>query len=344
MSFPYTTIENFESGTLGHFDAESDAGARLDYPHYTELARFPPTHTAMPWQGAYCLRVDLGKATNDAYVQETDSWDMTAGTNNINLRVRFWVSPDLVMANTDEFAIVQFWSSTNTVEAGVYLNYTTANGYRLGLGDTSGSSFLSLTLGEWHTLEVFYDPAGGAGGTLDGWLDKGAFTQVTGLTDADLTSGVVGVLGQDAGTTKGILLINDVTAHLGTDGAKATNRIGGVFDRFPEQLLLDKSGHAFVGHGILDNVSLLSGGDTDNVLTIYDTDHGDTTYGPEKLILKNLAANETPVDPAGVPINLTRGCYVQLAGTNPRALLSVRRAVGYTSEGSIRAYAAHGQT
>lgn len=341
MSFPYDTIENFELGTLGHFDAESDSATRLDFPHYTELARFPSTHTAMPWRGAHCMRVDLGTSTTAAYVQETGSWDMTAGTDNINLRFRLWVSPDIVMASTNEFALLQFWSSTNTVECGVYLNYTTAAGYRLGLGDASGSSFLSLTLGEWHTVEIFYDPAGSTNGTLDGWLDKGAFTQVTGLSDANLTSGVIGVIGQDAGTTKGIILIDEIVGHVGTDGVAATNRIGYVFDRFPEQLLLDKSGHGFVGHGILDNVSLLSGGNSDNVLTIYDTDHADTTYGPAKLILKNLTADETPVDPAGVPINLTRGCYVQLEGTNPRALLSVRRAVGYGSDGAIRGVATH---
>jgi len=61
-----------------------------------------------------------------------------------------------------------------------------------------------------------------------------------------------------------------------------------------------------------------------------------------KLELKNLTASETPVDPAGVPINITDGCYISLAGTNPRAIVNIHRAVGYYSDGAIRTQAHRG--
>ena len=57
---------------------------------------------------------------------------------------------------------------------------------------------------------------------------------------------------------------------------------------------------------------------------------------PEILYPLNLTASETPVDPAGVPINIIKGCYVSLTGTNPRAMVNIYRAVGYFSDGAIR--------
>jgi len=328
MAFPYTTMASFEDGTLGHFDAETDTGSKLDFPHYTELARHPGLPA--PYRGAYCMRVDLAPSTNQAIVQETGAWDLTAGTDEIYLRLKLWISKDLTMATTDEFAILQFWSSTNTLEAGVFVNYTTANGYRLGLGATSGSSWKSLTLGEWHDIEVYFNPAGGAAGTLDGWLDNSAFTQVGSLTNANITSGVVGVDLQDAGTTKGRVLFDAIVGH--KNGA----RIGRGGKRFEKQALIEGTRHLFVGHGIIDNVSLLSGGAADNILRIWDTDRADTTNASMKLELRNLNADETPVDPAGVPVEVTHGCYVELTGTNPRAIANIYRASGYYSDAAIR--------
>ena len=39
---------------------------------------------------------------------------------------------------------------------------------------------------------------------------------------------------------------------------------------------------------------------------------------------------------AGVPISVTKGCYISLTGTNPRAMVNIYRAVGYYSDGAIR--------
>jgi len=90
----------------------------------------------------------------------------------------------------------------------------------------------------------------------------------------------------------------------------------------------------------LENVTLLSGAATDNVLIVYDTDTGDANDRYKTpLELKNTASNET-VDPAGVPLDIKRGCYVSLAGTNPRAIVKFSCVPAYGSDGAIRSYGA----
>ena len=69
MSFPYIFHENFESGTKGSFDTETDTGSLLDFPHYSVLA-FDP-NSMMPYRGAYLLRNALGD-TNDHTLTEGD--------------------------------------------------------------------------------------------------------------------------------------------------------------------------------------------------------------------------------------------------------------------------------
>jgi hypothetical protein len=99
------------------------------------------------------------------------------------------------------------------------------------------------------------------------------------------------------------------------------------------------SGHAFVGHGIIDNVSLLAGSGNDSVCTVYDTDRADTTNTSPLVVLKQIVANEGPIDSAGMPITVSKGAYVELAGTTPRAILNLRRAVGHGSDAAIRTHA-----
>lgn len=324
MAFPYLSEAGFEDGTRGHFDAETDTENRLDFPHYSQL--LIPNQT-MPFRGAYCMRVTLlnDGSPADAYVQETGSWDLAA-TNSIFFRVVFWVSPDITMANTDEFAILQLWSGASTVEGGAYINYTTANGLRLGIGETSASSFKPLTTGVWHQLELKFviDAGGGNDGTIDAWLDGASFTQVTGLDQGAITSGVVGVLSQDAGTTTGTILFDSIVA----DDA----RVFPISQRFCETRLITSSEHLFVGSGVIERISLLSGAATDNALTVYDTDIG-ATNDPSNIVeeLKNTA-NSQVVD-RELPLKVTRGAYIALSGTNPRALAKIKFCSSYSVAG-----------
>jgi hypothetical protein len=209
LAFPFVTEENFEGGTYAstHFDATNGTGQQVY--GFRDLAAIPGAPA--PYRGAYCFGFDISALSGaNVYWQETGSWDMTAGTNDIYVRFALYVTDNIVMANTDEMILLHFWSGANTGEACIALNYTTANGLRLGIGDTStASQFQTFTTGEWHTVELFFDPAGAGAGTIDGWLDGVAYTQVTG-THSDITSGVLGAIGVDAGTTTGHVFFDDL--------------------------------------------------------------------------------------------------------------------------------------
>lgn len=328
MAFPYLSECGFEDGTKGHFDTETDSESRLDFPHYSDLARQPGT--SAPYRGAYCMRVNL---VNDGtptacYVQETGSWDLSA-SGSIFIRFMFYVSNDIVMADTNEFALFELWAATSTPEGGAYVNYTTANGLRLGIGETAGVNFKPLTTGVWHCLELKYviDSGGPNDGTLDAWLDGSAYTQITALDQGAITSGVLGVIYQDAGTTRGTVLFDEVVA----DDA----RIFPIVERFPQQVMLTQSGHVFVGAGEVEKIDLLSGAGTDNVLSVFDTDRAYVSDASAAVLeLKNVANSER-VGMWDEPIRLHRGCYVALSGTNPRAIVKIGFASSY-SEGAIR--------
>ncbi|MFZ2651277.1 MAG: hypothetical protein WA210_14340 [Burkholderiaceae bacterium] len=291
------------------------------------------------------MTVDLSLGTADAYVQETGSFDLAADAE-IYGRFYFWFGAQNtagnvrlapVMANNDVFAIFQLWSGASTVEATIGIEYTTASGYRLFANETAaaaGATFAGLGLNEWHLVEfkAVIDDGVGNDGTLEVWLDGSALTAITALDQGAITSAVFGAIGIDAGTTRGWLAFDEIAA----DDA----RIYGYAERFPQTTMMRASGHAFVGPGTIDNISLLSGAGTDNVVSVYDTDEAelnDATRVPVEL--KNTANNEL-VDPAGMPIRVQRGAYVQMTGTNPRSIVKVCNAPIYGSDGVMRSYAA----
>jgi len=337
MAFPWLTENGFETGAIGHFDAFSpDPFTRSQYAHYSALAKVPGLPA--PFRGAYCFKVDLATNTTDHYLQETGSWDVALAAAAMSWRFAFFLSKNTVMANANEFAIFQLWSGATTVEVGCYVNYTTANGFRLGIGEATASQFIALSLGEWHFIELTFTPETAGDGTANdasiaGWLDGGAFTTVSTLDVAAITSGVMGVIGQDAGTTAGHVLFDDVIA----DDA----RIFPPVRRWPLHRVITQSEHVFVGPGIVDSAELISGVATDNVLTLFDTDTADVNEANCFVLRLNNTANSELV-PSGDLSNrqFIRGCYAQLAGTNPRAVVNILRASAYASDGAVREYGA----
>lgn len=337
MAFPLLSENGFELGTREHFDAETDTEAKLEFSHYTTLARVPGL--PMPYRGAYAMTVDLSLGTADAYVQETGSWDLAA-TGSAFFRFYVWfgapTGKTVTMANNDIFSIFQLWSGASTVEASFGIQYTTANGYRFylsELADGVGGSFMPFQLNTWNLVEikVVVDSGAGNDGTLDAWVNGSAMTQITALDQGAVTSGILGAVAIDAGTTVGYLAFDEVAAD--------DTRIYGYAERFPPAVMQRTSGHVFVGPGILDNISLLSGAGTDNVVEVYDTDEAelnDATRVPVEL--KNTANNEL-VDPAGMPARVVRGCYVKFTGTNPRSIVNICKAPIYGSAGVMRSYA-----
>lgn len=326
MAFPWITEATFEGGTGGHFEAETDTGSKLDIVHYSTLAQF--AGLPAPWRGAYCLRADLRPNTTAAYLNETGSWDTSVGST-FRAKFMFWLGgPGFAMTDTDEFAIFQCMAGTNTtVQAGVYVNFTTANGYRLGLGGASASNLLPLSLNRWHSVEIALALITNAS-TIDGWLDNSAFVQTDVSNAGAMTDGRIGIIGQDRAYAGGFLLFDDVV----TDDA----RMFSPERRWQNPRVLTQSEHVFVGPGELLNVTLLGGGTNDSVLTVYDTDAA--YVSDEHNIVgrvRNTADNEV-VDLAGVPIQVHRGCYVELTGTDPRALIQIGRAAGYWSDAAVR--------
>ena len=332
MAFPYTFEANFELGDASEFDAETDTGSLLDFPSVFDLARIPGLPA--PFRGAHCMRLELAGAT-DAFVQEDDDFDLLA-SETLHVAFALFLADNLEMANNNVFDIFAMQSAGPVNEATLSIQFTTANGFRIGMGETAGTTQLTpISKGEWHLVEtiVHLDAGGGNDGTLDLRLDNGpALTQITGLDQAAIAQARLGAENVDAGTS-GTILFDRLIAD---DG-----RIGPM-RRFPQTVELTKSGHLFVGPGQLENIELVSGAGTDCVLECFDTDEAETFDGIRKARLQNTASNEI-IDPAGMPVLFDQGCFVQLSGTNPRAIAKLSNVPAYGGDGAIRTYAARRQ-
>ena len=331
MAFPWIFEDDFESGDASLWDGgETDTGSLLDFPHYTTLTAIPGG--GLPFRGAYCMRVVCGD-TNPHTVDE-GSIDIA---DDATAFVRFYLYIDNGFAATanDTFNIFEFQQAGGTIEASLSLKITaTTNVVAISLGDgiVSSETFFEISKGVWHAIEMKMRADLLDLGTLDLWVDGANLLSITGLDNAAAVG--LGVLGtQDtAATTTGTLLFDQF-----------------VFDdlqiypfkrRYVENVLVTKNQHVFVGNGRVENITLLSGNGTNNVVKIHDTDVADTNDASNIVAeLKNTAANET-VDPAGMPVRVTRGAYVAMTGTDPRALVQIGAAQGWGSEGAIRNYAA----
>ena len=333
-NFPYDVHHNFEDGQLdaGDWDAQTDSENKLENAHYSELAAMGNLRGA-PYRGAWCMRINLALGTAAAFVQE-DSVDITLATEDMWLSFALFVSSGLVMANNDTFDLVLF-RSASADENTISLRFTTASGFQLGTGDAGGTVVYGggLTLDKWLQVELNYIPATGGAGVSTLYLDGGQIATDADMTDIAIVSARFGAMNMDSGTTAGIVLMDDIRIAL---GLVPQTRITPYRQRFPETLLLEKSGHAFVGSGKICNASLLSGGAADNVMSIYDTDVASVVDSGNKVVeLRNTVSNEL-VDPAGMPVHVTRGAYVELTGTDPRALIKIGYAKGYGSDGAVR--------
>lgn len=323
MAFPFLFESTFEAGTNAEWDTETDTGTKLDFPHYTTLAKVGMT----PYRGAYCARVVCGD-TNDHTLTEGDI-DIADGATAY-FRWYMYVSNDFTATADDVFSIFELQQAGGTVEQTVGMRITAAsNLLEIGVGDgTAPSSYVTFTRGRWTCVELLSTISTGGAGAMTLFIDGTSVIALTSQTQAAAVG--QGVLGTQLtlATTTGTILFDQFVM----DDA----RVYPIKDRFPDQMLLTKSGHVFLGEGTVENISLLSGAGTDCVLSVFDTDIADTTMANNVVVeLKNTANNEL-IDPAGTPAVLRRGCYVALSGTNPRALVKIGRARGYGSDGLIK--------
>ena len=337
MAFPFIFESNFEQGDASEWDSETDTAAQLDFAHYSDLSRFP-WPTAAPFRGAYCMRATLSGGTADAFVTEGDL-NIAAAANRF-FRFMIWISPDFTGTADDTLNIFEAQNTSNVVEAAFGLRVVAStNVINFGIGEVAPTSFgiEAIERGKWYTIEldITLDDGGSNDGTVNLFVTPEDApsttvvhaTAVATLDQGAVTHGVLGVQGHLA-TTTGVMLMDQFVM----DDA----RIFPISDRFKEVLLMTTSGHAFVGRGEVDNITLLSGAGTDCVVSAFDTDIARVTDATNaKLELKNTANNEV-VDPAGVPVEMTRGAYIQLSGTNPRALVKMKNVNAYGSPASIR--------
>ena len=335
MAFPYDIHVNFEDGTDGVFDAEVDTQPKLDIAHYSELARTPGN--AAPFSGAYCMRINLAVGTTTAYLREDDN-DLALNAA-ASFRFYFYCN-NMTMANNDEFIILA-GRSASAYEFVVSVNFTTANGLRIGVGNETAAALTPLSQGAWHLVElsVNIDAGGGNDGDINWWVDGVAQTAVATLDQLATTNLRFGAMDMDAGTTSGLLLFDDFVM----DSARVFGTL--PQDRFSTDRVLLGNGHVFVGPGCIENATLLAAETADCGLRLWDTDIANTDgIGNEKLLLRNTATTGGEVvDPAGVPIQFKRGCYCTLTGASPDALgpwgrFKIDRAIAYGSDGAIRSY------
>ena len=325
MAFPWILESNFEQGSNAEWTSETDTGNLLDFPHYSVLSN--QITAPIPYRGAYCARILAGD-TNDHTLTSTTIAIADEGT--AFFRWYMWIGTEFTATADDTFNIFELQTAGAVIEQSVSLRVTAAtNLLEIGVGDgVVATSFVSFPRGRWVNVEVQAKISTTAAGLITLFLNEVSVVALTSLTQsAAVGKGVLGTQDTLATTTGGIYLDQFIM-----DDA----RIYGLPIRYPESLLMTKTGHAFVGAGQILNASLLSGAAQNNVLQIFDTDQNNTLHsGRMKLELKNVVSSDI-VDPAGVPVDVQRGCYVVLTGTNPRAMISIGNAQGYYSQGRIK--------
>ena len=339
MSFPWIFASNFEGGVLTEWDSETDTDGILDAAHYTELARFPfANHT--PYSGAYCARIVPAGGTNDATLTEADINISNTATSHFSFNILF--ASDFDATSDDTFALLELQGSGGDETVSIGARYVAATDViNMGVGAAANNAAptafagLDMLRNTWYTIESTVVIQTGGTGTANIFITKAgdaaqttADASVSSITNIVVTDGVFGLQDHLSTTTGTILLDNFVQ-----DDA----RVFPGRDRFPEEVLVTKDAHVFVGPGKISNVTLMSGGATNNGVTVYDTDEADTN-DPSNIVveLKNTSNNEV-VDPAGMPVEVSRGAYVVMTGTEPRALVQIAKAPMY-SAGAMKIY------
>lgn len=333
MAYPWIFESNFEAGDNSEWDSESDTGSLLDFPHYTELARIPGME--VPFAGAYCARIIMGD-TNDHTLTEGDI-DI-ADTATAHVRFALYLHDDVAATSDDIFNIFEWQQAGGTVEAVISLQVIAATdvvSIAIADGTEASSGFTDLPKGEWITIEALFtvDVTPGTDGVLTLRVNGGQVQTVTGHNQAAaIGQGVLGTQ-NTLSTTTGTILLD---TFLFDDA-----RVEPPLQRWTDNVWQTKSGHAFVGPGKINNITLLSSTTTaDCVLELYDTDDANISR-PETLVarLRNTATDEV-VDPAGMPVTVTRGAYIRLTGTDAdiSAMLQIGHASAYGSKGAVRAY------
>lgn len=258
------------------------------------------------------MRNALGD-TNDHTLTEGDI-DIADG-DTAYFKWQMALSKDFRFTADDTFNVFELQQAGGTVEASVGFKVTNSSQLiEIGIGDgTAPTSFVQWPAkGKWVTVEVAMKVSTSDAGTLTLYLDGQSVVALTSLDNAAAVG--QGVLGsQDTvATTLGTIYYDNFIMD---DG-----RLYPYRERFPQSFEVTKSGHVFVGPGYIEGATLYTISNGDESLILYDTDTANTNDASP--VAELSATAQTSV---GGPLEFQRGCYVALAGTNPRGAVIITK-------------------
>ncbi|MCP4900120.1 MAG: hypothetical protein GY906_24380 [bacterium] len=321
MAFAWIAHSNFEGGSNAEWDSEADTDGILDFPHYSELARWPWS-TSTPYSGAYCARIKPAGGTNDATLTEADINIANTATSYFHFNV--WFGPDFDATANDTFQLFELQGAASAITGSVGARYVASTDViNMGIGSAASAAvptaFASLAMkrNAWYTIEAAFNIETNGSGTADLYITEGnqipqatADASVATVTNIAVTDGVFGLQDHLATTTGTILLDNFIQ-----DDARVYPT-----PRYQLDPVFTKSGHAFVGPGSLDTAALLTDEAT-NAMVVWDTDRANVD-ATQTMKLDFDIDNQTSY---GGPVYFEKGCYVVLSGTNPRGQVNMTR-------------------
>ena len=342
MAFPYLFEADAEEGTNGAFNSEVDTNSKLAVRHYEYLARNLLFPDAIPYRGAYCWVIDLSLGTADAYLEELEGFD-TALAGTIHIAGAIQITNNLVMAASDQFVHFALQSAGPVNEVTVEIR-NNAGVIEILASDNGVPTVraAALTLNRWHVWELSCTLDSGVGndGTINFFLDGyqvGA--QLTAIDQAVITQARWGAVGIDAGTTAGYILMDRMIAD--------DTRVYPVYQRYGNRIQLTKSGHVAVGSGRLEEVVYYGGNAVNNEFRLFDTDEANVNAAQSAVLHEWRNQQGQEVHTYNIMNGygqFQRGLYVQMTGTDPRAMVILKD--GLVSTASIKNYAlrrrAHG--
>ena len=325
MAFPYILSTGFEAGVHGF---TSISGTLIDVAHYTELAR----QGMAPWRGAYALRVRLNGGTTSQYIQEDtafDDWDPTPLTRWV--RKYFYLGKDFVMADTDKFSLFEAESTANTtteIAYGIRRNGGNIEFWWNETHDALAESTIVLgttttALGKWFCAEI-KGVLHASAGTIDGYINDAAGTQITGLAQGAIVDVRVGVIRPDAGTS-GTVLIDDFIYDDTTQIFKDTLQY-----RQPNVFVKYLNDHPLIGRGKFA-VAFTDTAD-DATLTLYDSDGAPSNLEPIAVLSTTTSGGEFV--PGHDIFEVTRGLWTVMSAITGRAFVSIEKG-GLYADGAI---------
>lgn len=319
MSFPWITSENFELGTKGSLDTETDTVNQLDVVHWKTLQNYP--WLVAPYNGAYCARVQLTGGTADAYYTETSVDIADAATAYFKFEV--WFSPTFTGTADDTFSIFELWGAASAVTGSIGARVVAAtNEINFGIGSAASAAqpgtfaAQAVQRGVWYTVELKFACQTNGTGTADLYVTRAGDPEqvnpqisLTGKTNIVVTDGVLGIQDQLA-TTTGVILLDGFIM----DDARIFPQ-----PRYAYEQIITQSAHAFVGPGWVRGAAILSG--TSPVVTIFDTNAADVNASQSYKLYFD-SSNQTSI---GGGLYFQSGCFVQMSGTNPVVQILLER-------------------